>query len=316
MAVRRNLVLLRAGDTSIHPDWLNSAGQERNWDLVINYFGDDPDKFRGGDWLRIDSKGPKLLGLHDFIGRHEQLIRQYDYVWLPDDDLACTCEGINRLFDVCREQRLKLAQPSLTYDSHFAHAITLHSPLFRVRFTTFVEAMAPCFSTDTLLALFPTMKENVSSWGIDFIWAAMLARNCSAMGIIDEVQIKHTRACGAGPHYTVIRALGGSPWIEYLALRKKFGISRHPYWIKRAIRPSGREVGDGWWLLCLYGSGLLAAVPRLQTKWAAVPHFWLSAMWQQVKGRARASQGTAVPEATMTGPVSLSARPLPGQKSD
>src|ERR1017187_5144904 len=193
MSDRRNLVLLRAGDTSIHPHWLNAPGQERNWDLIVSYFGDDPDIFRGGDWLRIDSKGPKLPGLHDVIRNHEQLVRQYDYVWLPDDDLRCSCEAINRLFDVCREQRLKLAQPSLTHDSYFTFPITLHSPLFRLRFTTFVEVMAPCMSSDVLWQLLPTMNENLSGWGVDFIWAAMLGGQASSIAIIDEGQIGHTR---------------------------------------------------------------------------------------------------------------------------
>lgn len=286
MSSRRNLVLLRAGDTSIHSHWLNAPGQERNWDLIVNYFGDDPDIFRGGDWLRIDSKGPKVPGLYDFIRSHEQLVRQYDYIWLPDEDLHCTCQGINRLFDVCREQRLKLAQPSLTHDSYLTFPITLHSPLFRLRFTTVVEMMAPCLSSSALWQLLPTMNDNLSGWGLDFVWPAMLAGQPSSVAIIDEVQIRHTRPVGGGRLYDVIRALGGSAWDEYHVTLKKFGITRR-YWISRAIRTSGREVTNGLWLLCLYGWGLLSVVPRLKAGWASVPRFWLSAMWQQIKGRPR-----------------------------
>jgi hypothetical protein len=52
MSRKRNLVLLRAGDTSLHSHWMGASGEERNWDLVLNYFGDDPDKFRSDLWLR------------------------------------------------------------------------------------------------------------------------------------------------------------------------------------------------------------------------------------------------------------------------
>jgi hypothetical protein len=284
---RRNLVILRAGDSSLHPAWLEAPGQERSWDLIISYYGDDPDKYRDGDWLRFDSKGPKLLALHDWIRDHEQLVRGYEYIWLPDDDLSCTCQGINRIFDVCRERRLKLAQPSLTHDSYFAHAIVLHSPLFRLRYTTFVEAMPPCFSCDTLWQLLPTMIENIGSWGIDFVWAKTLSGDPFALAIIDEVQVKHTRPLGIGPMYDVVRKLGASPWDEYRALRKKFAIARHPYWIGRAIRNSGREVSDGFWLRCLYGWGLLTAILRLKQRWKARPRFWLGAIYQQVAGRPR-----------------------------
>jgi len=287
MARRRNLVLLRAGDSSIHSEWLGAPGQERNWDLVLSYFGDDPHKFRGGDWLRIDSKGPKLRGLYEFIRGHEQLVRRYDYIWLPEDDLACTCDDINHLFDVCRGERLRLAAPSLTHDSYFTFPITLHSPLFRLRFTTFVEIMAPCFSADTLWQVLPTLNESLSGWGVEFIWAKMLSGDPSSIAIVDEVQIRHTRPVGGGKLYEVVKAMGvACAWDEYQETLRKFSLSRR-FWIRRAIRPSGREVTNRLWLLCLYLGGLLVAAPRMKPGWKALPRLWLSAAWHQVKGRPR-----------------------------
>lgn len=285
MASRRNLVLLRAGDTSIHSHWLNAPGEERNWDLIVNYFGDDPDKFRGDDWLRIDSKGLKWPGLYEFIHSHEPLVRQYDYIWLPDEDLLCTCQDINRLFDICRERRLKFAHPSLTHDSYYTFPMMLHSPPFRLRFASFVEGQAPCMSSDTLWQLLPTMNESVTGLGLDFVWAKMLAGDPYSLAIVDEVQVRHTRPLSTGALYRVAKALGTSPWDEYREVLKKFGITRRRYWISRAIRLSGRELNDGLWFLCLYGWGLLTAAPRLKAGWASVPRFWLTGMWHQLRGR-------------------------------
>jgi hypothetical protein len=287
MSNRRNLVIVRAGDSSIHPEWLNAPGEERNWDLIVSYFGDNPDMFRGGDWLRIDGKGPKLRGVYNLIHSHEQLVRQYEYVCLAEEDLQCTCHGFNRIFEVCRERRLKLAQPSLTHDSYCAHAITLHSPSFRLRFTTFVEQMIPCMDSDTLWRLLPTMNESVSCWGVEFAWAGILASDPFSIAIIDEVQIRHTRPLGSGTLYDPLKANGISPWDEYRAAEKKYGITSHRYWIERAVRNSGREVNDGLWLLFLYGWGLLTAIPRLKQPWTARPRFCLSAIYQQLKGRPR-----------------------------
>ena len=59
--MRRNLVIVRAGDSSLHPRWL--AGANRNWDLLVNYFGDDPLLHRRDDVIRLDSKGPKYPAL-------------------------------------------------------------------------------------------------------------------------------------------------------------------------------------------------------------------------------------------------------------
>jgi hypothetical protein len=66
MARRKNLVIVRAGDSSLHEEWLQGEG-ERNWDLIVNYFGDDPQRYRKDDVQRIDSKGPKWPALHDLV---------------------------------------------------------------------------------------------------------------------------------------------------------------------------------------------------------------------------------------------------------
>src|SRR5579871_6388732 len=104
MADRRNLVIARAGDGSLHPGWLNGPGEERNWDLIVSYFGDDPNLFRGDGWIRLDHKGLKFPGLYRLLSENEALIRRYDYILLADDDLATDCSGINRFFDICREE--------------------------------------------------------------------------------------------------------------------------------------------------------------------------------------------------------------------
>ena len=114
MSKRRNLVIARVGDGSEHPHWLNGPGEERNWDLIVSYWGDDPEVYRGGDWLRIDRKGLKYEAVNDLILTNGELVRSYDYVWLAEDDLACTCQDINRFFDVCHQERLDLAYRAKT----------------------------------------------------------------------------------------------------------------------------------------------------------------------------------------------------------
>ncbi len=48
MARRKNLVIVAAGDASLHEGWLAGAG-ERSWDLIVNYFGEDPQRYRRDD---------------------------------------------------------------------------------------------------------------------------------------------------------------------------------------------------------------------------------------------------------------------------
>ena len=292
MSDRRNLVIVRAGEQSIHPSWLNAPTEARNWDLIVSYFGKDPEKYRGADWIRADGQGLKFQALYDLISSQEDLIRRYDYIWFPDEDLACTCRDINRFFDRCRERKLVLAQPALTPDSYFAHAITIHSPYFQIRYTTFVEIMAPCLNSETLWKLLPTFKENHSGYALDYLWPTQLGKDASRIAIVDDVLIRHTRPIGGGQYYQVLQSIGRNAYAESAELLKKHGISGYRFWVRRGVLKTGAEIPDGVRLRCFYGLGLLLAIPRLKMDWYRIPRFFLSGLWQQIKGR-RSADGNA-----------------------
>jgi hypothetical protein len=196
--LKRFLVIVRAGDRSLHPMWTESE-QTRTWDLVVSYYGEDAARYRNPGERRIDDRGPKLPGLHALLAR-ETFWRDYDYVWLPDDDLAVNEAGVNRLFEQASSRRLELAQPALSWISFYSHDLTLRSPSFRLRYTNFVEIMAPCFSRDFLATCLPTFAENRSGWGLDYLWPRLLPGGQRLCAILDEVQITHTRPVG-GPNY-------------------------------------------------------------------------------------------------------------------
>jgi hypothetical protein len=219
--VKRFLVVVRAGDQSLHPQWTSDPAS-RNWDLVVSYFGNDPARFRGAGENRIDDKGQKYTGLHALFTR-DAFWRAYDYVWLPDDDLATEQPAIDNLFETTARLDLAIAQPSLSWTSHFSYPVTLRRPSFRARMTNFVEIMAPCFHRPFLETCLPTFTENLSGWGLDWLWPRMLPRAPWRCGIIDDVAVTHTRPVG-GPTYDKLRAAGITPHAEFEALKRKFGI--------------------------------------------------------------------------------------------
>lgn len=210
---RRNLVVLRAGDDSLHEHWLTGPAP-RNWDLVVSYFGDDPHRYRTGDTLRLDRKGPKWPALHHVLTVDlAESIDDYDYIWLPDDDLATDTTTINELFEYAARYRLSLSQPALTEDSYYTHEITLVDRRFELRYTNFVEIMAPCFRREFLLRCLPTFDGTRTGWGLDFHWPRFAA-DTSSIAIVDAVTVRHTRPVG-GPNLTAARAAGVDPWTEY-----------------------------------------------------------------------------------------------------
>jgi len=281
---RQNLVIVRAGDSSLHPEWLEGAGAEaRNWDIIVNYFGNDPDKYRNGDVMRIDSKGPKWPALYELIRSHTELVSGYERVWLPDDDLRCACGDVNRLFEIFEREKLELAQPSLRPESYVSHMVTLHNPRFYLRYTNFIEVMAPLFTRDSLEKLLPTFNDSMSGWGLDYAWAQLLGPAGAQVAIIDDVQVLHTRPVGAA-NYGALKAKGISAWDENDAALRKYGITRRAIVISRAkIRGTNREIPRGGRLLWLYSIGLLSAGRHFQAGFGGFMHGWLSAIKHQLR---------------------------------
>jgi len=217
----RHLVIVRAGDHSLHPAWTRSVAT-RTWDLVASYFGGDGKRFRDEPDRRIDDPGLKFPGLHALLVR-ETFWRAYDYIWLPDDDLAIAQDGIDALFREMAALDLDLAQPGLSWASYFSHSITLRHPHFRARYTNFVEIMAPCFRREFLETCLPAFAESVSGWGLDWVFPRLNHNTANRCAILDGVEMTHTRPVG-GPSYAVLRERGITPAQECAALLARYGI--------------------------------------------------------------------------------------------
>lgn len=226
--VRKNLVIVRAGDSSLHPRWVR--GQlNRSWDLIVNYYGDRNDIFREKEYLRIDSKGPKWKSLKLLIEENIELIKKYDYIWLPDDDIDADLLTINELFNFARKYSFQLCQPSLSHESYVPVWLTLNIPFSRVRFTNYVENMVPCFKLDALIRCLPTMDENLSGWGIDHVWPKLIEKSSNSIGVIDALTVTHTRPV-ANPNnpdsnYTFMKNSGKTPRQEAEVLLDKYNLT-------------------------------------------------------------------------------------------
>ena len=191
----------------------------REWDLVVSYFGSDPNRYREAGTVRIDDRGAKWPGLHALLCR-ENLWRDYDYIWLPDDDLAVDQASVNALFEITASSGLALTQPALSWSSFYSHPVTIRHPSFSLRLTDFIEIMAPCFERSALETCLPMMADTLSGWGLDWVWPRLVA----GAAIIDDVTVTHTRPVG-GPNRSLLLAAGVLPAVEAETLRRKFGIA-------------------------------------------------------------------------------------------
>jgi hypothetical protein len=194
--MHRRLAIVRAGDASLHPQWFD-GGEPPTFDLAVCYYGDDPKAFPDCA-SRYAVKGGKWDGLHAFFVANPDVFEKYDWIWLPDDDIATTTASINRLFDLAEKHSLDVAQPSLTWDSYFSLLITLRNPCFELRWTNFAEVMVPVFRAQFLCKIAPTFVGRRFGTGLDYMWARWMPDPWYRAGIIDAVAVRHTRPAGKG----------------------------------------------------------------------------------------------------------------------
>lgn len=201
------LALFRAGPSSLHPHAVQRLEQQ-NFDYALSWYGDAPPANAQGAAFVHHVKGAKWPGLEATLMAHWDQIQKYRYVWFPDDDLLCVPEQVSRFFSICEDLRLELAQPALTPDSYFAHPVTLQHAAFQLRFTNFVEIMAPVLSVDLLSRVFHTLRGQISGFGLDALWPRFT--RLGRVAIIDDTPVKHTRPCG-GPVYRFNEEAGLAP---------------------------------------------------------------------------------------------------------
>ena len=192
---RRHLVIPRVGRKSLHPHWLEGAPR-RNWDLHLCPFEPLAAEARANCTSSEVIPGPKWAGLRELLNAWNGW-REYEYIWLPDDDVLTTAENINRFFSTASALQWELCAPALHEDSYYAHYSTMRNRNCTARRIGFVEIMVPCFSRAALERLLPTLALSTTGWGwgLDSVWPKLL--DYQRMGVIDDTPVLHTRPVGA-----------------------------------------------------------------------------------------------------------------------
>jgi hypothetical protein len=242
---RRNLVIVRAGQNSLHRRWLDE-GNSRSWDLLISSY-DRNAKFQEEPGVSVTfCTGGKWDGIYQALAG-SNLLERYDYVWLPDDDIDATAATIDEMFALMRKHDLAVGQPALTHDSYFSHFITNRCPGFTLRYTNYVEIMVPCLKASHLAQVFHEFESTMSGFGLDYLWCRIGEAGPGKTGIFDTVTVRHTRPVGPAMRtlQSEMSKAGISPQAEEEALKARYGIRRRIVPIAyAAIDARGRKI-DG-----------------------------------------------------------------------
>jgi hypothetical protein len=191
-----NLVIARAGRNSLHHRWLAASNASKAWDLHLCPYEALEESALVGCTSSPVIVGPKWSGLRELL-RSWPGWRDYEYIWLPDDDILTDATTIERMFEVANSLGFALCAPALHEASYYAHFVTMRNRRCFARSTGFVEIMAPCFSVQALERLLPTLELSTTGWGwgLDSLWPKLL--DYQNVGIIDAAAVLHTRPVGA-----------------------------------------------------------------------------------------------------------------------
>jgi len=187
--MKKKCVISAVGKESLHHNWMDKA---EGFDLHLIVYDDSFEKFKNDTPFISKSKGLKFKLVYDYLTTNSQIINQYDYFYIPDDDILIDDINIHHLFEYMEKYKLAIAQPALS-DSYYSYLITVRKPETLLRYTNFVEMMQPCFSRKALKKVFFTFNENASGWGIDFHWGKLVDFRYYNMAIIDDIISVHTR---------------------------------------------------------------------------------------------------------------------------
>ncbi len=262
-ATRRTLVFCRVGERSLHREWTGNPAT-RSYDVWLDSYC-SPEAWAGEPARVTDGRGTtKWLRIAALLRERPEEFEPYDVVFFPDDDLRLSAAALEDFLSMFRGHRLALAQPGLADGSFWSHELTLANTSFQLRYTNFVEVMAPAFSRDALRTCAPTFDACRTGWGIDLVWSRVLGDPEDAIAIVDAARMVHTRPVGGGGLYT---ALGVDPGDEKRSVAARFGVEL-PFAFRQygGISRRGSRVGRR-----LFLARTFLGAPRSQ-RWRC--HFW------------------------------------------
>jgi len=225
---RKNLLITSIGKLDSLPTWIS---EDRNFDIALIYYANEIDEGvkkqleTYSDFLFFES-GFKYSIIKTVLTKNPELLN-YEYFWMPDDDVKLVKGGANKLFDLAKKYQLGLAQPS-TKKKNTSWKLLRHKAGVTLRYCNFVEVMCPLFSSKSLTACLETFSYSKSGWGLDFLWPTLIDEKSA---IIDDIVIFHSKKInldGGVLYNKLLEEVGKTPWQELEEISTKYNLSAEP----------------------------------------------------------------------------------------
>lgn len=175
-----NLIIVRGGDDSEH---YNYYGNDATYDILFSYYGDNPPP----DACH-HMEGTKSDGVDHILKTF--YFEQYEYIWIPDNDLYITVPKINRMFEIMKEANAIHGHPAIRPESAYGHLLG-NKDQFVYRRYTMVEPMAPLFRSDFLRRVDNSYSLNKSQFSFEHYWSYKINHDFEITIVIDETPVIH-----------------------------------------------------------------------------------------------------------------------------
>jgi hypothetical protein len=173
-----NLVFTSAGNnTEFYKNWISP---DQKYDIFVIYYGDDEEKFNlYKEKVKFieKRKGSKFQNFHYFYNKYSEIINQYNYFFILDDDIIFNSNDINSMFFYAKNYNLLICQPSFDKKSIISHNITKHKSNLLLAYTNFIEVNVPLFNKDAIDKLMSIYDPILIGWGIDFLYMQINDKN-------------------------------------------------------------------------------------------------------------------------------------------
>lgn len=213
MEDKKNLVIVMAGDNSLHREYATSP---RDFELCVVYYGDKQakvDEYRQDADAVFVEKGMKIELVRKIFVERMLLTRavelsRYKYIFMPDDDIRFTegAKSISRIFQLAEAMRADAFQPAVANENYSqAWEPTRQIPGAFCHRVNIVETMMHGFSgeafTQAYLPAIHAMEFMKSGWGIEPITLKIgeaIFRRPLRTFVFDCCAAEHTRPVGLG----------------------------------------------------------------------------------------------------------------------
>lgn len=225
---RKNLLITSIGSLNCVSSWICD---DRTFDIALIYYPEEITLETKrllesyADYLFFESGFKYEILKRVFLANPE--LMEYEYFWMPDDDVNLVKGTTNELFAAANKYHLGLAQPSAR-KKNTSWKLLRNKKGYAIRYTNFVEVMCPIFSKKSLSQCIDSFSYTKSGWGLDFLWPTLIDEK---VAIIDSHIIEHTKKInleGGALYKKLIEETGKTPKEELLELTSEFNLAQQP----------------------------------------------------------------------------------------